>query len=377
MDARREPLIERTRTALDAAGVRQALLSSPETVAQLTGLDVPWEDWPIADPFTAAPPMLLVTDSDATLVVPTLFADRADLLARTGWDLIETRTHRFRGTPPDPFAELVQTLAGLPWRDGPIGVQRKWLPVHAADALRAGGRELRWIDQALADAGRCKLPVEVDAVRAACAIADLIQRTVAECAEPGQTEAELAGIALAAVAAHAGRRLPALLTIDAGAASGMGSSIPSDRRLRSGDLVLTDTSPWVDGAWSDTANATLLGAPTIEHRRVFDAVRRSLELAIELSRPGAVGAEIDARVRESLADFGDAVYKHHTGHGLGATWNEAPQIIPGSDDVIEEGMVIAVEPAIYVPGWGGIRLEHVFLVGAHGNELLSRFEHRL
>jgi Xaa-Pro aminopeptidase len=142
-------------------------------------------------------------------------------------------------------------------------------------------------------------------------------------------------------------------------------------------VVLTDTSPWVEGGWSDTANAIVLGTPTREHRRVFDAVRRSLDLAITLCRPGAVGRKIDASVRESLAGFGDSVYKHHTGHGLGASWNETPQIIPGSQDVIEEGMVIAVEPAIYVPGWGGIRLEHVFLVGDRGNELLSRFQHQL
>jgi Xaa-Pro aminopeptidase len=374
MDAGRAALIERTRAALAADGIAQALLCSPETVAQLTGFEVPWEDWPVADPFTAAPPMLFLTLRDAILVVPTLFAVYA---GRGECEVVETRTYRFRGTPPDPFAELESTLASLPWSGGPVGVEGKWLTGHAADVLRRRGLELRWVDQTLIEARRRKSEREVESVRAACAVADMIQQAVKDLAEPGQTEAELAALALSAATARLEHRFPALLTIDSGENTALGSSIPSARRLAAGELVLSDTSPWIDGGWSDTASTIVLGPPTAEHRRAFDAVRRSLDLAISLCRPGAVAGEIDARVRASLSDWGDTVYKHHTGHGLGASWNELPRVIPGGEEVIEEGMVIAVEPGLYVPGWGGLRLEHVFVVKADGNELLSRFEHTL
>ena len=70
-------------------------------------------------------------------------------------------------------------------------------------------------------------------------------------------------------------------------------------------------------------------------------------------------------------------YPHHTGHGIGAAWSEEPRITPYNEMRIEEGMVLALEPAIYLPGWGGIRLEHVFAVGATDNEILTRFEHTL
>lgn len=374
MDLAHEQLIERTRTALAAQGIDQALLCSPETISQLTGFEVPWEDWPVADPFTAAPPMVFLAPEKTTLMVPTLYAGYADC---DDWDVVETRTHRFRGTPPDPFAELAATLGSLPWAPGPVAVEGKWLPIFAADVLRAAGLKLRMVDQLLIDARRCKAPVEIEAVRAACGVADLIQQAVKDCAHPGQTEAELAGLVLGLVTTKVGRRFPALLTIDAGASIAAGSSIPSDRRLAAGDLVLSDTSPWIDGAWSDTANTVVLGPPTSRHRRVFDALRGSLELAISLCRPGAVAGDVDRRARASLADWGENVYKHHTGHGLGASWNELPRIVPGSEDVIEAGMVVAVEPAIYIPGWGGMRLEHVFVVRSGGNELLSRFEHTL
>jgi Xaa-Pro dipeptidase len=140
--------------------------------------------------------------------------------------------------------------------------------------------------------------------------------------------------------------------------------------------VLTDTSPWLDGAWSDTANAVYAGTPDPETLRRFDAVRRALYMGIELCRPGAVAKDVDRQVRELLAEHGPT-YPHHTGHGIGAAWSEEPRITPYNGHRIEEGMVLALEPAIYLPGWGGIRLEHVFVVGAGDNEILTLFEHTL
>src|SRR5258705_60979 len=91
---------------------------------------------------------------------------------------------------------------------------------------------------------------------------------------PGVSEAELAGLAAAAMHRDAGRRVPAILTVSAGAeASATGGGVATDRVVRSGDLVLTDTSPWIDGAWSDSANAVFVGTPDRETVRRFDAVR--------------------------------------------------------------------------------------------------------
>jgi Xaa-Pro aminopeptidase len=155
-----------------------------------------------------------------------------------------------------------------------------------------------------------------------------------------------------------------------------GGGVATARVVQAGDLVLTDTSPWIDGAWSDTANAVFVGTPDATTRRRFDAVRRALHEGIELCRPGAVAKDVDRQVRELLAEHGPT-YEHHTGHAIGAAWSEEPRITPYEEVRLEEGMVLALEPAIYVPGWGGIRLEHVFVVRAGGNEILTRFEHTL
>lgn len=105
-------------------------------------------------------------------------------------------------------------------------------------------------------------------------------------------------------------------------------------------------------------------------------MKRALHLGIEACRPGVVARDVDALVREALAEHGPT-YPHHSGHGIGGAWAERPMITPYSDITIEEGMVLALEPAIYRQGWGGIRLEHTFHVRAGGNEILTAFEHTL
>jgi Xaa-Pro dipeptidase len=363
-------LLDRLRESLEREGIRQAVLSSPETLAHLCRFEQPVEDWPVADPFTAGPPLLVVTGDEATLVVPTFYADRA---AASPYPVVVSSTHAFSGTPPDAVAAFERTLAELELRPGRVGVEARWLPYRVASLLSASGAELTAVDDLVVAARRRKLPVEIDAIRRASRLADAVQRTIREQARAGLTEAELAGLAQAHMYREAGRRVPAVLTVTAGPATATGGGVATGRIIQPGDLVLTDTSPWTDGAWADTANAVLVGSPTTEHRRVHDAVRAALEHAIELCRPGAIAGDVDREVRASLESWGPT-YAHHTGHGIGAAWWEPPLLIEGSEDRLEEGMVLAVEPAIYRPGWGGIRLEYVFVVRSGGNDVISEFE---
>jgi Xaa-Pro aminopeptidase len=257
------------------------------------------------------------------------------------------------------------------------GVEAMSLPYEITEWLRQAGRTPVACDAAIAVALRLEPGAELGAIRRACRLADVVQQAVKDLAAPGMSEAELAGLAAAAMFREAGRRVPAILTVTAGAeATATGGGVATERVIQTGDLVLTDTSPWIDGAWSDTANAVYVGTPDRETRRRFDAVRRALDAAISLCRPGVVAKDVDREVRSMLAEHGPT-YPHHTGHAIGAAWSQEPRITPYNDLRIEEGMVLAVEPAIYRQGWGGIRLEHVFRVGASDNEVLTRFEHTL
>ena len=369
---------DRLRAALDEVGLSQAVLSHPETLASLGCFETPLEDWPVSNPFVAVPALLCLGPEDAVLVVADFHI--VDVRACAA-QVVTYRSYDFRN-PPDPAGEmrlaLVAALDTAGIEPGPIGVEAMNLPHTVAEWLRQAGRRIP-VDcaAAVASSWRVGRAPALDAIRRACRLADVVQQAVKDHAAPGVSEAELAGLAAAAMCREAGRRVPAILTVTAGAeATATGGGVATARVVQADDLVLTDTSPWIDGAWSDTANAVFVGTPDRETCRRFDAVRSALDEGIALCRPGAIAKDVDRKVRELLVEHGPT-YAHHTGHRIGAAWSEEPRITPYCDLRIEEGMVLALEPAIYRPGWGGIRLEHVFVVRAGGNEILTLFEHTL
>ncbi len=369
--------IDHMRAGLAEAGHGQAVLSHPETLAYLGCFETPVEDWPVSNPFVAVPALLCLGPAQAVLVAADFHApDVRECPAR----VILYRSYDFQRLP-DPEGELRTALiaaldaAGID--SGPTGVEAMSLPHAVAGWLEEAGRTLVPCDSAIASTRSIVSSQGLDAIRRASRLADVVQQAVKDNAAPGITEAELAGLAAAAMIREAGRRVPAILTVSAGPeGTANGGGVATARVVQAGDLVLTDTSPWIDGGWSDTANAVFVGTPDGETRRRFDAIRRALDEGISLCRPGVVAKDLDRRVRDLLAEHGPT-YAHHTGHRIGAAWSEEPRITPYCEMRIEEGMVLALEPAIYQPGWGGIRLEHVFRVGADGNEILTQFEHTL
>jgi Xaa-Pro dipeptidase len=366
-----ERRLARLQERLGGAGIAQSILSHPETLAHLGAFETPVEDWPVSDPFVAGPALLALTAAQPTLILAHVHAAKAGPIATVhpyrSWD---------HERAPDPWTELAEAIDALQLGPGPLGVEASNLPVRVADLLVARGFELVDVADLVVEARTIKLPDEVDAISAASRLADAAQQAIKDYAVAGVSEAELAGLAQTAMNRLAGRRVPAILTVTTGITTASGGAEASDRVVEAGDLVLADVGPWTGGHWSDNANAVIAGRATAEHRRVFDAVRDALELAITLCRPGISAGEVDRRVRERLEPLGPT-YAHHTGHGVGASWSEEPRITPYATRPIEEGMVLALEPAVYRPGWGGIRLEHVILVGPHRNEVLTNFEHTL
>jgi Xaa-Pro aminopeptidase len=369
--------LDRLRAALREASHAHAVLSHPETLAALDCFETPTEDWPVSNPFVTVPALLYLGTDDAVLLVADFHA--ADVRASPA-RVVTYRSYDFQRAP-DPAGELRTALVaalddgGLGER--PIGVEARHLAYVVADWLRDAGRTPIACDDVVSSSVKVTAESDLAATRRASRLADVVQQAVKDHATPGMSEAELAGLAAAAMFREAGRRVPAILTVTAGAeATATGGGVATARTIEAGDLVLTDTSPWIDGGWSDTANAVLVGDLDRVTRKRFDAVRRALHTGISLCRPGVVAKDVDRQVREMLSEHGPT-YNHHTGHRIGPAWSEEPRITPYCDERLEERMVLALEPAIYLPGWGGIRLEHVFLVGADGNEVLTRFEHTL
>jgi Xaa-Pro aminopeptidase len=170
-----------------------------------------------------------------------------------------------------------------------------------------------------------------------------------------------------------GGEKPAFDTI---VASGFRAALPhgsaSPKRLQAGETVVIDFGTRFQGYHSDETKTLVLGKPDSKTKKIYEIVRRAQSKAIQAIRPGVSGRAIDAAAREVIQKAGFGKYfGHGTGHGVGLAVHEDPAISPYGKRVVEEGMVFTVEPGIYVPGWGGVRLEDMVRVTARGCELLT------
>jgi Xaa-Pro aminopeptidase len=124
----------------------------------------------------------------------------------------------------------------------------------------------------------------------------------------------------------------------------------------------------VEGARASVARPVVAGTPTAEQRRVHQAVQQAYFAALHQVRPGVTGHLVDRAAREVLASAG---YGRYFGHAVGRGLHAGPRLRPRSDAVLEEGMVVTIGPGVYIPGWGGLRIEDTVVVGRQGCDVLS------
>src|SRR5256885_2856616 len=144
----------------------------------------------------------------------------------------------------------------------------------------------------------------------------------------------------------------------------------SDRVLERGDMVVVDFGATAAGYHSDTTRTIVVGEPSTEQARVIEAVRQAQLASMELMKPGGAADAVDRRAREVLAGEAHA-FGHGLGHGIGLQVHERPFLSPTDHTALRAGMVITNEPGIYIPGWGGVRLEEMVLITENGPEVLT------
>jgi len=148
---------------------------------------------------------------------------------------------------------------------------------------------------------------------------------------------------------------------------------PSERELTEGDVLLVDCGAISEGYASDETVVFFIGRMGKEQENVFNAVQDAHDEAIEMIRAGIPARDVDATVRRRLAFHGlDRYFKHSTGHGVGLAIHEEPRLSPASNDILEEGMVVTIEPGVYIPGKFGIRIEDTVLVKENCCEILTK-----
>lgn len=215
---------------------------------------------------------------------------------------------------------------------------------------------------------------EVEAIRAASNLAEGVLADILEELRPGVAEREVA----ARIEYEFKRRGASGASFDTIALFGARSSLPhgqpGDKPLERGDVVLLDFGCRRDGYCSDLTRTYAFGIlPGIWFEEIYRVTHEAQARALAAVRPGMRGRDVDNVAREHIAAAGYGDYfGHGLGHGVGIEIHEAPRLNPESETVLEEGMVVTVEPGIYLPGRGGVRIEDLVVVTVDGCEILTQ-----
>ncbi|KMN69597.1 aminopeptidase [Bacillus cereus] len=165
-------------------------------------------------------------------------------------------------------------------------------------------------------------------------------------------------------------------------ASGVRSSLPhgvaSNKIIERGDIVTLDFGALYDGYCSDITRTVAIGEPSEEFQKIYNVVREALKRGTEAIKPGETAKSIDDITRNYITEHGYGQYfGHSTGHGLGLEIHEPLRLSQESKATLEEGMVVTVEPGIYIPNWGGCRIEDDIVITKDGYEVITKSNREL
>ncbi|MBN1254474.1 MAG: aminopeptidase P family protein [Deltaproteobacteria bacterium] len=334
---------------LEEKDVEGILFLSPENIRYLTG-------------FSGSEGYLIVKENANLLLVDSRYITQAHE---------ETQGCR--------IALLEQDIKGLREHIAPLIVKRlgfeaQSISVALFEQLRKEMKGVRLIP-VMEDLERLrglKTPEEIAAIKKAITIAEGAWNKVMEMIGSKVREDEVA-LELEHSMRKAGSEGIAFDCIVAsGPRSALPHAQPTSRPFQEGDFILFDFGARYGGYCSDESCTVVLGQATEEQRRIYGIVKDAHDRAIERIKPGITLAEIDAAARDHITKAGHGPhFGHSTGHGVGLAIHEWPRVGKNSQDVAEVGMIFTVEPGIYIPGLGGVRIEDMVLVTADGCEVLT------
>jgi len=267
-----------------------------------------------------------------------------------------------------------EACATLELAEARIGVEALRMRVLEARILQryAPGAELSSADALFAELRMIKTAEEVSAMRRAVTVAESAFQTWVQSLRVGMTERQAAG-RLVAMLLNSGAEKLAFDPIVCGGPNGaLPHAFPGERRFQSGDWVVVDWGAAVDGYDSDITRMLVFGQPQGQLLAVHDIVSRANEAGRAAIHPGVAAQDVDAAARVVIeaAGYGPQ-FIHRTGHGLGLEAHEPPSIVEGNEMLLNPGMVFTIEPGVYIPGVGGIRIEDDVLVTETGVETLT------
>ncbi len=341
---------DRVRGAMDRAQLDALVLSAPSNVRWLTG-------------FTGSSGTALITDDTLVLLTDGRYAEQGPAeLAAAGVDGKVV-------IGADSLAGLVAATAGhtrvgleaehVTWAD-----QRRYHEAIEGELVPTSG--LLGNLRAVKDSG------ELARIRVAVQIADDTLAEVIPMLAHAPTEREVALELDFGMRRHGATASAYETIVASGPNSALPHARPTDRTLQPGDLVVIDVGALVDGYRSDMTRSFVLGEPDHEQLRQLEVVRQSQAAGVAAVGPGVAAKVVDKACRDVIATAGwQKAFTHGTGHGVGLDIHEQPRVNARTADVLAPGMVVTVEPGVYIVGQGGVRWEDLLHVTDTGAEVLT------
>jgi Xaa-Pro aminopeptidase len=243
---------------------------------------------------------------------------------------------------------------------------------HTELAANAEGVKLTPFGRKIEELRTVKDPSELELLATACRISDQALADTFALIRPGLTERQLAAT-LERRMVELGAERPAFDSIVASGPNGaIPHHAPTHRPIRRGDLITMDFGALYGGYHADMTRTVALGEPAGWQREIYELVAAAQRAGRDAARPGADVAGVDAAARDLIRDAGHGDhFQHGLGHGVGLELHETPIIGYGRTGKLDSRVPVTVEPGVYVPGRGGVRIEDVLVVGADGTGLLT------
>ena len=345
-------------SAVAAHGLDAVVIVHPTNVAYAAGFH--------ATPFERLIALVLTPAGEVRLVVPSLEEEAAAA--------VDGRLFVWEDAD-GPAAALTAGLAGLP-ANAKIGIEHEFLSVARLGLLQSvlPHAEISDFGPALVELRVTKDADELALIAAAAEVADhVVGEVAANAVRRGVTESE-ASMACAQAIEAAGGRVQGRPLVLAGPRAALPHGSPDATPFEAGGFVLCDFVFTVDGYWSDITRTFVIGEPDARQREMFDVVRAAQLAAVAAVAPGVTAAAIDRAARAVIEDAGFGEYfVHRTGHGIGLDVHEAPYLNAANEEPLRAGMVVTIEPGVYIPGVGGVRIEDVVVVTEDGHDVLTHY----
>jgi len=336
-----------------------AYITKPVSIAYLTGFH--------AEPFERLM-ALAVRPDRATLIVPAIEREKASHQVDAA-EIVSWRDGE------DALGLVREALEGCV----EVGVEKDHMTVQSAELLvaRTAARELVDAGPEIRRLRRIKTAGEIEKLARAASITDAAGEAVITRMRPGQTELEVS-VLIGSAVGELGGTLAFESLVQSGPNSALPHARPSSRRLTEGDFVLLDFGAAFDGYRADTTRMAVVGEPSTKHREIHALVLAAHDAAVEAVRADTTAGAVDSAARQLIdaAGMGERFF-HRVGHGVGLEAHEEPSLDPGSDTVLAAGMVFTIEPGVYIPGWGGVRIEDDVVVERGGCRVLTQADRSL